>query len=303
MIHFDGDGLVYLAGFSADSHGGPLAHSIHSLKLIISKALRVTNEDDYRIFLTSQIAEVNFRTQISDIYKKNRSLKCRKCGSKSISKESYVKTFDKLSGNKKTKVSKRLHNCLSCQEPVASNKPVFYKELREYLTKKLGAEICEWGEADDWMGVDRPDWIATHDKDMYQIGDMAFYNLSSANILVANDELGFIYLDDKRKLHGCGFKWFCCQMIKGDKVDNIEKPHAGDGDVWIHKIFNPLDDLRSSWNMVKFYYTMTGNADILLKQAQLLWVSRKPKQMFTEEVVEEIIEINDAIEEEQADEN
>lgn len=306
MLNFDGDALVYIAGFASDSRNGPLSHSLHNLKLIINKALDVTGEDEYRIFLTSKDPAINFRTEILPEYKKNRAKRCKKCGSTNISKESYIDRFSTGDGIMK----RRMFTCLNmvdvleidnmvegtvksvrqvCSNPVGDSKPVYYNKIRFYLIEHYGALVCQWGEADDWLGLGNPSCIATHDKDIYQLGEMNFYNLKSGEVLEVPDQLGAIWLTETGILKGCGFKWFCCQMLTGDTVDNIPKPHKGDGPKWIYKIFNPLDSLESCWNMVKLYYHGTNNSDKLWLMAQLLWISREKYQRCSAEVIEEML--------------
>lgn len=307
MIVFDGDALVYIAGFAADSRNGPFSHSAHNVKLIINKVLKATRQKKFKIFLTSKRPEVNFRTEISPIYKKNRTKTCKKCKGQKVSQESYVARINKSDG---TITRRRCYTCLQCQEPVADSKPVYYNRIRRYLIDRCGAKVCTWGEADDYFGACGADWIATHDKDIYQLGKMKFYNLKSDEILKTKTELGKIHLKKtqicsregepqfnkdgtpklRKDIKGHGFKWFCVQMISGDKVDNILKVKSGDGPVWIEKIFGPLKTMRECWNMVKLYYHGTNSDDKLWLNAQLLWVARKPMQRCSEEVIEEMIQ-------------
>lgn len=293
MLHIDGDALVYIAGHQADSHSGPFSHSAQSVKLIINKALKVTEERDYRIFLTSTRPEVNFRTKIYPEYKKNRSKKCKKCNKAEFLPDTVVKknkivTDDKIHFNKK-----RCYICANCDSYIDTGKPVYYNKLRAFLKHRYGAIICKWGEADDWLGVRNPDWIATHDKDIYQLGDTSFYNLKSGEVLNIYDQAGKVWINEKRQLKGYGFKWFCMQMLLGDSVDNIPKPYKGDGPVFIMKIFEPLTTMREYWEMVKLYYKFTGNNDMLEIVSQLLWVSRERKQRGTLDIIENFIEDNE----------
>ena len=138
MIHFDGDALVYLAGFAADSRNGPFSHSAHNIKLMINKALNVTGEDEYRIFLTSKDPVINFRTEIYPEYKANRKKTCKKCGSTEISKESYVDRIKTDGGIMK----RRFYNCLKCDNPVGDTKPVYYNKIRRFLVEQYGALVC-----------------------------------------------------------------------------------------------------------------------------------------------------------------
>lgn len=306
MVHIDGDALVYIAGFAADSRNGPFRNSAHNAKLIIGKILKETKQTEFKIFLTSKNPEVNFRTELLSTYKKNRVKPCNKCNGKNITPESYVEYMENADG---IAAKRRMHTCKDCGNGIPSTKPVYYNRIRQYLIERHNAIVCKWGEADDWLGVGRPKWIATHDKDIYQLGKTSFYNMKSGEILHIKDILGKIYIKEtqqknragelkftkkgkpilKKEIKGYGFKWFCIQMITGDKVDNIIKIKSGDGPVWIHKVFEPLTSALEYWNMVKFYYHGTGNDDKLWEMAQLLWISRTPRQRCTPETIEEII--------------
>lgn len=286
-LHIDGDALVYIAGFQADSGNGPFSHSARNINAIIKKVMRETDHEDCKIFLTSKDPKVNFRTDILETYKQNRAKVCKKCGSKKISKEhSIVDRFAAKTGIMK----RRLWKCLGidCDGWVADTKPVYYNRIRQFLIDNYDTTVCQWGEADDWLGVglNSDDWIATHDKDLRMI-PCRYYNLKSGDKYEHSDP-GEIFLTEKRKLDGYGFKWFCVQMITGDSVDNILKIHKGDGPVWIHKIWSPLTTMQEAWYMVKLYYTNTGNDGKLWLNGQLLWIAREARQKFNQEVLDEL---------------
>lgn len=333
MIHFDGDALVYIAGFEADSRNGPFSHSAFNCKLIINKVCKALDDYEYKIFLTSKKPEVNFRTEISEKYKKNRFKRCSACWNKYKfeMKRRFLEEFDanKLDKTVGTHIDKdsyverhstgesimkrRAWACKSCGGSVYDTKPVYYNRIREYLIKRFKAKVVKWGEADDWFAVDSPDTIATHDKDIYQVGNMQFYNLKSEEILKVEGELGTLYLKEtqcadiegnlkfnkngtpvlKKELKGYGFKWFCAQMILGDKVDNIIKPYKGDGPVYIYNLLKDCSSLRECWETIKFYYHGTNNDDILELSSQLLWVSREPEQRGTIQTIEDFVNAND----------
>lgn len=289
-LHIDGDALVYIAGFQADSGNGPFSHSARNIKAIIKKVMRETDHEDCKIFLTSKDPKVNFRTQVLETYKQNRAKTCKKCGSRKISKDnSIVERFAAKTGIMK----RRLWKCLGkaeviCDGWVADTKPVYYNRIRQFLLDNYDTVVCKWGEADDWLGVglENDDWLATHDKDLRMI-PCRYYNLKSGEKFEHSDP-GAIFLTEKRKLDGFGFKWFCVQMITGDAVDNIIKIHKGDGPVWIYKIWHPLITMQEAWNMVKLYYTNTGNEDKLWDMGKLLWISREKHQVFSQNVLDEL---------------
>lgn len=311
MIHFDGDALVYMAGFAADSRNGPFSHGAYNIKLIIKKALKMTQETTFKIFLTSTNPTVNFRTHIYEKYKKNRVKQCKNsnCLSFNISKESYV---DRVA-TKDSIMKRRMHNCLDCGQSVSSTKPVYYNRLRNYLVDKYSAVVCNWGEADDWLLVNRPKWVATHDKDIFQTKGN-YYNLKSGKVIQSDNELGKLYIKAKqiknregvkqfnkngtkklrKEIKGVGFKWFCYQMIYGDRVDNIIKIHKGDGPMYIYNNLNELKTLRECWNFVNMYYTKYSTEETMWLMAKLLWCAREPQQICSREVIEELIDYEES---------
>lgn len=292
MLNFDGDALVYIAGYAADSRNGAVSHSLHNCKLIINKVLKRTGQFKFKIFLTSTNKEVNFRHSIWPSYKANRF---KKCSNKECLSTSYKPKGSIIERNftEKGLMKRRVFKCQDCGGKVYDNKPVYYKELRKFLVEQYGAKIVQFGEADDWMHG--ADWIATHDKDLYQL-PANIYNIKT-NEITLSTEPGEVFLLTKcdsngktvsRTLKGFGFKWFCVQALLGDSVDNIPKPFKGDGPVWIHSIFNPLKTKDECWKMVKLYYTMINNAN-LDTIAKLLWVSHKPNEIWNEELLNETI--------------
>ena len=290
-ISFDGDALVYIAGFAADSRNGPFSHSAHNIKLIINKVLKELDEEDFRVFLTSTDPTVNFRTEVSDKYKKNRAKFCKPCWAKDRIKSTYSKeSFVVREPTKTGTMKRRAFTCDRCSGNVYDTKPVYYNKIRNFLKTQYGATVCEWGEADDWLGVGlkKTDYIATHDKDLKMI-PCKYYNLKSGEVSEHSDP-GEIYLDEQDKLKGFGFKWFCVQMITGDTADNIMKPCKGDGPKrFIIPIFGPLTTMEEAWKMVELYYNNTGNGHILWDQAKLLWISRKKFQLGTKETIYSLI--------------
>lgn len=285
MLHFDGDALVYIAGYAADSRNGKAGHSIHNCRLIINKVLKNTRQSKFKIFLTSSDRTINFRHSLWPSYKGNRLKKCVDCKS-----NNYKPTGSIIERNftEKGIMKRRVFKCNDCGGKVYDTKPVYYKELRRFLVEQYGAKIVKFGEADDWMHG--AEWIATHDKDLYQL-PCNIYNIKTNEITVASDP-GELFLFTKmkdgkivsRELKGYGFKWFCTQLFLGDSTDNIPKPYKGDGPVWIYNIIAPLKTKEECWNMAKFYYKSIGNGNIDTI-AKLLWVSRNPNEIWNEELL------------------
>src|SRR5690606_26047561 len=148
MIHVDGDAIVYIAGFSADSRNGLKSHALHNTKLILEKVFKVFDDTQCKVFLTNKDPKVNFRTVIYPEYKKNRKKTCRSCRSTNLSKAGFIESEPTDNGL----FRRRLFKCLDCTDGTgADNKPVYYQAIRNYLIKKYKAVVVKWGEADDWF--------------------------------------------------------------------------------------------------------------------------------------------------------
>src|SRR5690348_3006755 len=224
MINIDGDGIVYMAGFAADSRDGDLSHSLHNAKLVINSTMDKTGQSKARVFLTSKNPEVNFRHALYPPYKQNRSKVCKSCiengrSGKNISLDTYVDKEETKNGT----MRRRYYTCLDCKTPIPSTKPVYYNKIRRYLIDRYDAWVCDFGEADDWLlvGLKKKDFVASHDKDIQQGENCNFYNLRTQEILKPHKP-GQIWIKQDideitgrkkaAQLKGQGFKWFCCQM-------------------------------------------------------------------------------------------
>lgn len=107
-------------------------------------------------------------------------------------------------------------------------RPVQLKEVREYLVKKYKA-VTYHGEADDYLSIRQ--WeerktdvklvVASIDKDTYGCdGWMLNWDKMEKPFFI--EGLGKLWVDDKNKVWGTGFKWKCLQWLIGDDVDNLK---------------------------------------------------------------------------------
>lgn len=298
MIAIDGDALVYIAGFSADSRNGIKSHSLHDIKVILKFILKEIGEEDFKVFLTSKDSSVNFRTRIYPEYKGNRKKKCRTCYKSNVMKSGVIESEPTKDGNL---CRRRLFKCLEegCDGFAADTKPVYYQAIRNFLVKRYNAVVVQWGEADDWFHG--ADWIVTHDKDIYMLLDEKtnIYNIKSKNVVEGTDFMGSVELLElpvltpegdyifnkngsmkvRKELKGQGFLWFCVQLVMGDKVDNIIKLEKGFGPVKIYDMFKDVATVTDAWTTVIAYYEKNQALDKLELMCQLLWISRKPKEV------------------------
>ncbi len=250
-LRIDGDVLVYTAGFAADSRGGELAHSLYNVKLLINK-YRKMFPGKCTVYLSSTDKSVNFRHTISDSYKLNRK---------------------------------------------DAKKPTYYSEIRQYMVHHWKALVCPWGEADDWLGVnsEKQTVIVSKDKDLLMLPNVYHYRMTTDKLIYATDPGQLFLSDDHKKLLGTGFAWFCAQMILGDTIDNIKKPAAGFGAVKVFEMFKESKTALEKWYIVQNHYeknaeNSTQAQELAIKTGKLLWISRKPRQIFSLEALLEVIQ-------------
>ncbi len=285
-LMIDGDGIVYRAGFASDSRGGDVSHSLHNTKVIINSIIKRFSPCDVTVYLTSQNGSLNFRSRLVDDYKANRAKKCNKCKGKNLTEMEGIQ--------RKNELIFRAFSCDDCgQCPIKDTKPVYYQEIRNYLIEKFKAKVCNWGEADDWLGTNytKQTIIASNDKDLLMV-PCHHWRITDELGITASDPGWLELLTNKsggKSVKGVGFKWFACQLLSGDTIDNIHKPRAGFGPVAIYDYLNPLDTIEKLWIAVESFYRDCGKTDLLLTNAQLLWMARKPRQIFSLDVLQELI--------------
>lgn len=152
-------------------------------------------------------------------------------------------------------------------------RPIYYEQCREYLLKK-GAEEVFGIEADDALGIHQTDnTVAVHiDKDINRIAGKHLNWKTGERYIVTQP--GKLWLDEKRKLRGCGNIWFFAQMLAGDRVDNI--PSLGRfGDVEIYNLLSPCKTELECYEIVLTCYENyygKGYKDVLYEMADLLYI-------------------------------
>ncbi len=287
-LRIDGDVICYMAGHAADSRGGGLSHSLYNTKLIMMSIIDKFSPCNVNTYLTSRNPKDNFRTEIYPAYKQNRT-QCPKC------KTNNLVQLDKLGVNQTTGANFVVKMCKDCgKNDIRGGKPVFHNEIRAYLINRFGAKICKWGEADDWLGIDAtPDTIiASIDKDLLMI-PAKHWDIKKKKGLIVTDP-GKIALKDG-KLRGYGLYWFVAQLLLGDSIDNIPRGIKGVGDCGVYKNLVDATSLQEAYQIAKTLWLQSqyeqcqgASYDVdyekmWLTRGQLLWIARKPREIFSEE--------------------
>lgn len=255
-LALDGDSaLVYRAAFTVQPYNKdillPVDIAYEAVDSIIRSVCEATGINDYSIYLG--ISEDNFRNHIQ--------------------------------GNKHYKANRD-----------KNKRPFYYDAVREYLIDNHKAELVKGQEVDDTLGILLTQYpneivISGNDKDLYQIPGNLFDTYHTR--LFYNSDPGSLELRNsgsKKICRGSGFKWFCAQMLIGDKEDNVEGI-SDIGHVGAFKALNDINSPLSLWEKVSKLYQENNKSDEQLwGTARLLWIRRKPEQMFSIETVEEIQE-------------
>lgn len=169
-------------------------------------------------------------------------------------------------------------------------KPAHYNAVRTKIGEAYPTIVAVQGEADDVLGhlAGQGYVIASIDKDLRMVPG-THYDINSKEVFFVSDP-GTLTLveksNKKKKLEGCGFKWFCAQMLMGDRVDNI-KGIPKCGDVRAYNCLRYQDTRDKMWLVVKKKYERAGILDRMEPNSKLLWIQRVPGQIGPPEVPHE----------------
>lgn len=107
-------------------------------------------------------------------------------------------------------------------------KPLLLSRIRKYVIKKYNAVVVDDHEVDDEVIIAGYEYqskgydvtIITNDKDSNAYSGLKLFDFTKEDaheVLIPS--FGSLYLDDKKKVRGNGFLWFCFQWINGDITD------------------------------------------------------------------------------------
>lgn len=161
-------------------------------------------------------------------------------------------------------------------------KPEHYATVREFAVLNYDCVVASYGEADDALcsDVDDNTVIASIDKDLLMC-PAYHYNIVSKKLIKASDpgKLRLVKKNGRQKLEGVGFKWFCAQMLTGDRIDNV-MGIRGVGDLGAFKILKDATTMQDQWQVVVDSYKKHNMLCKLWINADLLWISRKYEERF-----------------------
>lgn len=169
-----------------------------------------------------------------------------------------------------------------------TEKPFHFHNLREYMLANYNVIIAQGVEADDLISIeltkagDKLDVICcTRDKDLRMVPGMHYGWPCGAQPQYGPKrvtDLGELFYDEeKNKLTGNGFLFFCAQMITGDPVDNIPGlPGGGPKKAW--ETLCNVESKALAINLVKGLYDFKlkeKSKEYFKEQRKLLWMLRK----------------------------
>lgn len=150
-----------------------------------------------------------------------------------------------------------------------AEKPKHYELLREYLIKAWGCEVIEGQEADDAIGIKA-----------YEIEDKESFVIMSIDKdldMIEGWHYNFVKDDKYFITEMSALISFYRQILTGDNVDNIPGL-KGIGPAKSAKILKDCKTEADLFNAVLKAYD--GNINYLTEMGQLLWIRRKPNEIW-----------------------
>lgn len=140
------------------------------------------------------------------------------------------------------------------------HKPVYYKELKEYLINYWNAEIVNGMEADDYLAIEQTKdpnntIIASIDKDLKQICGWKYDFVKKEKYWVSEEE---------------AMRFFYYQLLVGDAVDNIQ----GVVGIGPKKAQQILAGCKTEKEMYDACVKTYNNQELLNEMAQLVYIRR-----------------------------
>ena len=281
-IHFDGDILVYRAGFAAEKAYYTLSVAGREDEDFIefeSKAALKEHMKKYNIEADEYAAGTHTRGEYYWAVERNvepvenalynvKSMIQRACdalGSDDITVylsgptnfRDGVATIKPYKGNRD-----------------AAHKPVHGPAIKEYIMKHYDVNMSVDEEADDclaynhyamWLNDEYSTVLASTDKDLDMVPGNHYNFVKDETYYISEQE---------------GMYLFYKQLLTGDSVDNIPGI-PGIGKVKAEKLLGPIqDDELAMYDMALYQYTgaYDNGLDALIENARLLWMRRKPDE-------------------------
>lgn len=164
-----------------------------------------------------------------------------------------------------------------------SEKPFWYEQIRRYLME-MGAVVASGMEADDAIG------IASMAMDPHEVvncsADKDIDNIPRLRYDEVHPKKGVYWVSERDSLHN-----FYCQLLTGDRVDNIPGLYnvGGKSSLLVH--LRSLDEERDMYAYVAMIYEKYFGSywrQFLWENASLLWIKRQAEPKGELEVQERL---------------
>ena len=148
-------------------------------------------------------------------------------------------------------------------------KPTHFDGIREYLVSSAGAIVTEDQEADDAIGIamqpERGDVCVSLDKDLDQLPGRHYNWVDQVEYEVGKRE---------------ALLNFYAQVLSGDPTDNVPGL-PGIGRVKARRMLEGASTPLEAWKIVKqAYHDLDMSPEYLLEQARLVYIRRRPNEMW-----------------------
>lgn len=147
-------------------------------------------------------------------------------------------------------------------------KPYHFGLLREYMEKSWNFEVVDGMEADDALGI----YAYSHEPEEYVL-----VTIDKDLDMIRGHHYGFVKEEKYYITEEEGIRNFYLQILTGDKVDNI-MGLKGIGPVKAKRILEKCETETEMYKAVVDAYE--GNLERVWENAQLLWILRKPNQIW-----------------------
>ena len=149
-----------------------------------------------------------------------------------------------------------------------AERPLFYEELRQYLTDKWNAETVYGMEADDMLSIMASEHpgkvILLHvDKDLRQIPDCYHCEMNCERKIYYVNHTGVLQLERTTNgvayLFATGKAMLMAQMLTGDATDDIPRLKKGFGPVKVYEYLTSIPPANWEFDIMELYKKEYGD--------------------------------------------
>lgn len=148
------------------------------------------------------------------------------------------------------------------------HKPVYYKEIRDYLIQYWGAEVVNGMEADDALGIEQHKSMCSSKTDIW--GDTIICSIDKDLLQCPGLHYNFVKKEKYWITEEQGIKNFYYQLLVGDNTDNIQ----GVVGIGPKKAQQILAGCKTEKEMYDACVKAYNNQELLNEMAQLVYIRR-----------------------------